>query len=394
MENICLTFATRLFASAVLSMLCVTSFAATSQVKNVKAFQQSPWGNVYISYEVVGDIPMDAALVITAEDKLSGRVYAGTSVGSPFLSGDTGIKSGLHRVTWDIAAEGTLINSSNVVFVVSYCLYMVIDLSQGGNALNYPVAYFLDPPSGGFNVDEYKTSKLVLRIMKPGSIPTHNAALTKPYYIGMFEVTQRQYELVMGMNPCASSSNGKGDSCPVHCVSYDMICGSVSSANRPSSSAVDADSFLGKIREKTGMAGFDLPTEAQWEYACRAGTTTEFGYGDSVDGNYMWYGNNSDSRVHVVGTKLPNAWGLYDMHGNVAEWCLDNIGDHRTTYSLTGNDPIGLYSSVLRIARGGSWGDNYAFFCYSGRRYGSYSKFGSEKSEKLGFRIVRNLTTP
>ena len=118
----------------------------------------------------------------------------------------------------------------------------------------------------------------------------------------------------------------------------------------PSSSAVDSSSFLGKLRARTGL-DFDLPTEAQWEYACRAGTTTTYSYGDSADGNYMWYTDSSSSQTHEVGTKQPNPWGLYDMHGNVQEWCLD----WRAGSLGGGIDPKGSSSRSNRVRRGGSW---------------------------------------
>ena len=106
-------------------------------------------------------------------------------------------------------------------------------------------------------------------------------------------------------------------------VSYDAIRGGGNGAGWPASSAVDDSSFLGALRLKSGLGALDLPTEAQWEYACRAGTTTKYSYGDTADGNYMWYKDNAMNQTHSVGTKPPNDWGLYDMHGNVIEWCLD-----------------------------------------------------------------------
>lgn len=381
------------------SIAAGVALAATPQVKNVKAFQQYPWGSVCISYEVVEDVSASIGdssplLLVLAEDKGSGQVYGEVSSGERFLTGDTGCASGLHKIVWDIEGQGLAIDSSNVTFTVMYGekKYLVIDLSSGASSSSYPVVYLTEEPYGGFNVDKYKTSKLVLRRIEPGSIPTRDAALTQPYYIGVFEVTQRQYELVMGTNPSASSSSADGGLCPVENVTYDMLRGSRSGVEWPNSSAVDYASFFGRIRAKTGMSGADLPTEAQWEYACRAGTATTYSYGDSEDGNYMWYYDNSlygnGSRgPHVVGTKQPNAWGLYDMHGNVWELCLDWYSNRNV---LTGDDPVGPNSSTgYRVRRGGSWslGAEYSTSSYRSSTSPSYDGDGHH-----GFRLVMNMS--
>ena len=260
----------------------------------------------------------------------------------------------------------------------SYC---VIDLSAGANALSYPVTYLAEPPSHGFNVDEYKTTKLVLKRIEAGSYKmggSVNVTLTKHFFIGIFEVTQKQYELVTGGNPSSFS----GDKKPVEKVSYDAIRGSSSGAGWPSSSAVDASSFLGKLRARTGL-DFDLPTEAQWEYACRAGTTTIYSYGDSANENYMWYTDNSSSQTHDVGTRQPNPWGLYDMHGNVWEWCLDWYAR-----SLSGGtDPKGPYSGSTRVKRGGGW-SNSVSYCVSSIRA---SKYPSIEDRNYGFRLAMTI---
>ncbi len=169
--------------------------------------------------------------------------------------------------------------------------------------------------------------------------------LTKPFYMGLFEVTQKQWELVTGENP----SSRKGETRPVDRVSYDMIRGNNKGAKWPASGDVDKSSFLGKLRMKSGIA-FDLPTEAQREYACRAGTTTRYSYGNKADGDYMWYGDNSGNTFHEVGMKKPNPWGFYDMHGNVYEWCLDWSGP-----LAYGADPKGVAAGTERVHRGGAW---------------------------------------
>ena len=370
--------------AALLFCLALSAFADTPTITGVTARQRYPWnGKVDITYTITGDVEAEVpegqvgALKVTATDRTTGNTYTASS-----LSGDTGLSAGTHTLIWDMNADGLTFKSEDVVFDV-ICKaapppYCIVDLAGGANASSYPVAYLAEPPTGGFNTDKYKTTKLVLRFLEPGPIPTRDATLTKPFYVGLFEVTQKQYELVTGSNP----SHVSGDKRPVERVSYNDIRGSSLGARWPVSNAVDADSFLGKLRARTGI-DFDLPTEAQWEYACRAGTTTTYSYGGSADGNYMWYWDNSSSQTHEVGTTLPNVWGLYDMHGNVWEWCLDWTGG-----SLSGNDPVGSHWGASRMLRGGCWGSP-AENCTSSLRDFDYL---SDAASSFGFRLVRALS--
>jgi formylglycine-generating enzyme required for sulfatase activity len=379
------------------SLLLAHASLAAPAITGVTAQQRYPWnGKVDITYTVSGDIAAAAkaqaaipSLKVTATDQDSGTTYTATS-----LSGDTGLADGAHSLVWDMDADGLTPQSTNLAFSVSckttQATYCVIDLSAGAEAASYPVTYLAEPPSGGFNVDEYKTTKLVLRRIEAGSFimgedqsdTNHRVTLTKPFFIGVFEVTQKQYQLVMGSNP----SFFTGDKNPVDSVSYDAIRGSANGANWPSSNAVDSSSFVGKLRARTGL-DFDLPTEAQWEYACRASTTTSYSYGNNADGDYMWYVDNASSKTHEVGTKLPNAWGLHDMHGNVWEWCLDWYSDD---YAVTGSDvtaPTGPVSSPVnqRVLRGGSFGHN-AFHASSGY-HKDVGGIPSSSYYTIGFRL-------
>jgi formylglycine-generating enzyme required for sulfatase activity len=160
--------------------------------------------------------------------------------------------------------------------------------------------------------------------------PQHEVTISKPFYMGVTEVTQEQYEAIMGKNP----SGWKGATNPVENVSWD-----------------DVAQFCKKLSEKTRQA-VRLPTEAEWEYACRAGTQTAFSFGDdpSALGDYAWWDGNSGKTTHPVGQKKPNAWGLYDMHGNVCEWCADWYGDYPNGAV---QDPQGPASGTYRVLRGG-----------------------------------------
>ncbi|MDG2390934.1 MAG: formylglycine-generating enzyme family protein, partial [Planctomycetaceae bacterium] len=196
----------------------------------------------------------------------------------------------------------------------------------------------------------------------------HQVTLTKAFELGVYEVTQEQYEAVMGENP----SRFKGAQNPVEKVSWDdavEFCRKLS--------ALPAETSPGYV--------YRLPTEAEWEYACRAGTTTVYSFGDSESdlGDYAWYNKNSGNTTHPVGGRKPNAWGLYDMHGNVWEWCQDRYGD-LPSGSVT--DPLGASSGSGRVYRGGSW-SNFSGICRSAFRI----RFTPvNRNLTSGFRVLRS----
>jgi formylglycine-generating enzyme required for sulfatase activity len=191
--------------------------------------------------------------------------------------------------------------------------------------------------------------------------PAHKVTITKPFYLGKYEVTQEQWEAVMGNNP----SHFKGPKKPVEQVSWE-----------------DCQKFLGKLNAKVGSGAskFQLPSEAQWEYACRAGSTGKFCFGDDEKqlDEHAWYGENSGNKTHSVGEKKPNAWGLYDMHGNVWEWCQDWYGAYRAEAV---DDPSGDTTGAYRVARGGGW-RSVGRICQSAIR----SVIGAG-DDNLGFRV-------
>ena len=176
--------------------------------------------------------------------------------------------------------------------------------------------------------------------------PRHEVTISRSFYLGKYPVTQAQWEAVMGENP----SYFEGPNRPVDSVSWD-----------------DVQSFIAKLNVTEGHERYRLPTEAEWEYACRAGSETKSSFGDDADalGNYAWYGGNSGDKTHPVGRKLPNAWGLYDMHGNVGEWVQDWYGDYNAGAAV---DPKGPEKGEYHALRGGFWSCS-AEFCRSAGRY-------------------------
>ena len=204
--------------------------------------------------------------------------------------------------------------------------------------------------------------------------PVHKVNIRDAFYLGKYEVTQEQWEAVMGDNP----SLFKGAKRPVEEVSWN-----------------DCEGFLDKLNAlaaSTAAKGhFRLPTEAEWEYACRAGTTTRFCWGDSglesVVNEHCWYDTNTDETQHV-GQKRPNAWGLYDVSGNVEEWCQDwcdlNYYDDSPT-----DDPTGPRSGSDRVLRGGSHFSREPAFLRCAKRYGIPP---DSRSSHIGFRVAMTLT--
>ena len=188
----------------------------------------------------------------------------------------------------------------------------------------------------------------------------HEVTLTKSYYMGKYEVTQEQWEAVMGNNP---SIRFKGAKLPVTDVSWE-----------------DCQEFIKKLNAKTG-GGYRLPTEAEWEYSCRAGTTTAYSFGDKITTKDANYSGSMIWKSVAVGSYKPNAFGLYDMHGNVWEWCEDWHGE----YPFAVTDPKGPGTGESRVLRGGSFNYVVSFARSSYRSAGAPSyRFNND-----GFRLAR-----
>jgi len=173
--------------------------------------------------------------------------------------------------------------------------------------------------------------------------PLHQVTISRPFYMGRTPVTQKQWKAVMGASSWKPRQFGRlNDDNPVNAITW-----------------IEAMQFCNRLSTRTGKR-VRLPTEAQWEYACRAGTQTRFHYGDDPDadslGDYAWYSKNSwninEAYPHAVARKKPNAWGLYDMHGNVEQWCSDWFGPYP---GRAMKDPTGAYSGTMRVIRGGSF---------------------------------------
>jgi formylglycine-generating enzyme required for sulfatase activity len=193
--------------------------------------------------------------------------------------------------------------------------------------------------------------------------PIHRVTL-KEFYLGKYPVTQEQWQAVMGNNP--SYFGGRLQN-PVEYVSWD-----------------DCQEFCRRLSKLTGKT-YRLPSEAEWEYACRAGTNTRYSFGsDPAElGEYAWYSDNSSKTTHPVGKKKPNLWGLYDIHGNVWEWCEDGWYQNYMEGPINGAAWVNNYSQI-RVVRGGSW-KNAPRFCYSANRSNDYL---SLRSNSRGFRLA------
>ncbi|MDD4102413.1 MAG: formylglycine-generating enzyme family protein, partial [Kiritimatiellae bacterium] len=355
------------------------------------------------------------------------------------LTGDIyGVSNGLRRIVWDPMKTAYTNNHVLTQFNVTLTptpvpIYMIVDLRlDKGDSGQIEYVYEEDLTNdvwgawvrnpitnngaviesviwtGATTNDLYKTDKLVLRRIPSGKgtiggfgYTANEVIFTKECYAGIFQVTAAQWAHIIGGSASVAAA-------PKNMVSYNDIRGATNSVpgiNWPlTGHEVSPDSFLYELRAVTGLHDFDLPTEAQWEYLCRAGTTTLFNDGNAdayYDGaieenngytnKYLdvlgWYLFNSNNEVHPVGQKKANAWGLYDMHGNVWEWCLDWYAGT----VASGIDPVGpeVGSNGNRLARGGSYSHRAAQTRSSYRLSSAAPTYSS--GINYGFRLVLNL---
>ncbi len=358
------------------SIMGLVAFASSASVTitDIIVRQQWPWnGKVNIDY-VLSDPSggeHDINVVLRNANQVITNVYGS-------LTGDLfGVKSGAHRIVWDPQFNSpTYVDKVMADFSVTLstsddaATYMVVDLSGGSNAAEYPVSFTNTPPEGGWNQTIYKTDKLVLRRIPAGSFKMgspedeigrearteslHKVTFTNDFYMAIFETTQKQFENVMGTN---INQVGKGDALPVGYVDYYILRGS-NALYRASDKAEgtwpvhEATSFFGVLNSKlpayalsaAGLGDYEmeLPTISQWQYACRAGTTGAWNNGTTItnettDANadlLAWYTGNFYGYPKEGGQKLPNAYGLYDMHGNISELVRDRFL-YYTYYSTT-----------------------------------------------------------
>ena len=261
-------------------------------------------------------------------------------------------------------------------------LYLVLDIGEGPAADIYPASFLDAVPDGGWS-KEFRTEKIVLRHIPPGKFvmgspedeagrlmhegPAHEVTVSKGFWLGIYPVTQRQYSLVTGQNP--SSFEDSGPEAPVERVNWNH-----------------ARAFCAKLQARLPSALSEavvrLPREAEWEYAARADTGSS-GDEDAAARERLddvaWHVRNSGGRTRAVGRKKPNGWGLYDILGNVWEWC----GDAKRKYtSSSQTDPVGVGWS--RVLRGGSWYD-LPRFCRIASRYEHAPGFSADF---IGFRVL------
>jgi len=302
-----------------------------------------------------------------------------------------------HSGIWEITKEPTKTESGQMKRECEVC--------------GEPETKEIQPVPEGFVLVEAGTFQMGSNDGYDDNKPVHEVTITKPFYMGKYEVTQAEYEKYCSYTgtDSPSSSYGDGDNYPAYYVSwYDALvycnklsmaegltpCYSIDGSTNPDDwGAVPTDwnDTWAAATCDFKVNGYRLPTEAEWEYAARAGDNTvdSLTYSGTSDvnklGEYAWYYDNSNSTTHEVGTKLPNAFGLYDMSGNVYEWCWNWLTDSYDTTTEGGSDPTGTSAGSGRVNRGGSWGYGSGYCAVSCRGSGGPDCSGYY----VGFRVVR-----
>ena len=337
-----------LIVLAVFILMSGISFA-WEEVENVRIEQVGDDAHIY--YDLRGDADKYKVTVRGSSD--GGRNYR---LPMKTVSGDVGKdirpRSG-KKIIWKALKDAGELEGDEFVFEVEAVS------GPGKEFVNSIGMKFVYIKSGDFMMGSPSNEP-----KRDSDEKQHRVTLTKGFYMGATEVTQGQWKKIMGNNP----SRFKGDNLPVEIVSWN-----------------DCREFIRKLNRQEGGNKYRLPTEAEWEYACRAGSKTRFCFGDSDSrlGDYDWYRSNSSSKTHSVARKKPNAWGLYDMHGNVCEWCEDWKGDYPSGHVT---DPEGPSDGSYWVFRGGCWSSG-AGGCRSADR-GDYF-LPSFRRSYLGFRLAR-----
>lgn len=385
--------------AAILGTGFVPSAYADVSVEDVKCTQRYPWnGLVDIEYTIACDDP-EAEIYV---NPVGFNGDTGLTVFPTHFTGDGAtntVKAGKHTMVWDAKADlGNLFASKNFQIKMyagkKLSRYIVIDISGGTEAESYPIRHSIEGPN--LSDDTCRTTEIWMRLIPPGTfmmgspedeLGRDNSAgetfckvhITKPFYMGVFEVTQAQFSNVSGENNLSSK---------LPQVKKNLNDIWRNGAVQPSDMGALSTSFIGKLRTKTQKYGFCLPSEAQWEYACRAGTVAALynGYdlmsmnGDDNLNRIARYAVNGNAPAEV-GSYEPNALGLYDMLGNVNEWCRDSWYSSGRENEMI--DPQVGKGTGWMVIKGGNYGD-LANRCRSAARR---DEFTDHSLQWVGFRL-------
>lgn len=324
-------------------VMACSAFSLTVTDVSAQA-QRYPWSNFIDIDFTLGDAGADEQFKIDVKASyLDGKhiLIARRFVTEPV------VKPGTRRITWDLGMDYPGFKADDLRVAVTASpftngvdgVYMIIDLAGGKNAANYPVRYTTTPPKHSVNApDACKTTEMWLKRIKCGSFMfcegdsapgEFKVNITKDFYMGIFECTQQQWAQVTGNWPSLFKNEQFRATRPCENIGQTLIRGHF---QWPRTKAPTDGSFVGKVRNRSGLMTFDLPTEAQWEYANRCGSKNGKHWCYKVNSDNMRYGmpdGNIDpdwdlsGGTVTVGTYAPNVWGVYEMFGNVAELCLD-----------------------------------------------------------------------
>ena len=408
------------FGIAVLLALCNALVAFGVTVSDVSARQRWPWNGLIDVDFTIGDAAAGDVFrveVTAAYADGTKRVTGRTYLGEPLFG------RGANRVTWDFGADCPDLKATDLQVAVNVApvnadaadVYMVIDLSSGPSSTRYPVRYTFTAPElvptndlVACAADPNRTTKLWLKRIKANTFNFYGTTSApagiftvhlSPFYIGVFELTQMQYALVMDAWPSEMTNVTYRAARPVTNVNYEDVIGH---NNWPDNRVMGENSYIAKMRARTGLATFSLPTEAQWESACRVGDNTTVQINNTV-GRFKFPAATTcnegpdEAGTAIVGSYRVNGWGLYDMLGNVWEMCLDAFASNETLVALyEGQDPVedpvgpGVNSTArYHATRGGGWYNSEAGYCNCYRRdWGNKSSTTGYRHNGVGFRVA------